>query len=195
MKIGIFGGSFNPPHRMHKQIALYLVQAGYLDFVIFVPTGDCYTKNGLVDSKHRYLMVKLMIEGHPELCVSDYELKNTLTYTYQTLDYFKESYLDDEIYFICGSDNLKEFTTWKNYSYILDTYPILAILRKGDDVTKIKESLDRGNIILIDQIHDDISSTDIRRSFQKKKEKNVNLALDWKVENYIHSHRLYREEK
>lgn len=195
MKIGIFGGSFNPPHRMHKQIALYLVQAGYLDSVIFVPTGDRYTKNGLANSKHRYLMVKLMIEGYPELRVSDYELKNTLTYTYQTLDYFKKSYPNDEIYFICGSDNLKEFTTWKNYSYILDTYPILVILRKEDDVTKIKESLGKGNIILIDQIHDDISSTDIRSSFQKKKEKNVNLALDWKVENYIQSHHLYREEK
>lgn len=195
MKIGIFGGSFNPPHRMYKQIALYLVQAGYLDSVIFVPTGDRYTKNGLANSKHRYLMVKLMIEGYPELRVSDYELKNTLTYTYQTLDYFKESYPNDEIYFICGSDNLKEFTTWKNYSYILDTYPILVILRKEDDVTKIKESLGKGNIILIDQIHDDISSTDIRSSFQKKKEKNVNLALDWKVENYIQSHHLYREEK
>lgn len=195
MKIGIFGGSFNPPHRMHKQIALYLVQAGYLDSVIFVPTGDRYTKNGLANSKHRYLMVKLMIEGYPELRVSDYELKNTLTYTYQTLDYFKKSYPNDEIYFICGSDNLKEFTTWKNYSYILDTYPILVILRKEDDVTKIKESLGKGNIILINQIHDDISSTDIRSSFQKKKEKNVNLALDWKVENYIQSHHLYREEK
>ena len=45
MKIGIFGGSFNPPHNMHKNIALELIEHGYLDKVIYVPTGDSYEKN------------------------------------------------------------------------------------------------------------------------------------------------------
>lgn len=193
MKIGIFGGSFNPPHRMHRKIALYLIQTGYLDSVIFVPTGDRYQKKNLVDSHHRYSMVKLMIEGYPELRVSDYELKNTLTYTYQTLDHFKESYPHDEIYFICGSDNLKEFTTWRNYPYILENYPILVIQREGDDIESIMKNLGGGNIILIDTIHDDISSTKIRNSFKQERKSQTVQALDEKVEKYIVSNGLYQK--
>ena len=97
MRIGIFGGSFNPPHKMHKNIALNLIKNNYLDKAIYVPTGNKYNKNNLIDSTHRYNMIKLMISDVNNLEVSDYELKNTLTYTYQTLNYFKEKYPNDEI--------------------------------------------------------------------------------------------------
>ena len=100
MKIGIFGGCFNPPHKMHKSIALELIMNHYLDKVIYVPTGNKYNKTSLIDAKHRYNMLKLMTDDNTTLDVSDYELKNTLTYTYQTLDYFKDKYKKDEIYFI-----------------------------------------------------------------------------------------------
>ena len=131
MKIGIFGGSFNPPHNMHKNIALNLIKNKYLDKVIYVPTGNKYNKRGLVNQNDRYNMVRLMIEGYNNLDVSNYEF-NKLTYTYETLDYFRNIYQNDDIYFICGSDNLKEITSWKRYDYILKNYKIIVIKRNDE---------------------------------------------------------------
>ena len=63
MKIGIFGGSFNPPHIMHKKIAEQLIKEKYLDKVIFVPTGMKYEyKNNLISNEDRYHMLKLLIK-------------------------------------------------------------------------------------------------------------------------------------
>ena len=189
MKIGIFGGSFNPPHQEHKNIAIELIEKGYLDKVIYVPTGDKYNKKDLIDAKYRLKMLKLLIEDYNDLLVSDYELKNTLTYTYQTLDYFQSKYPNDFIYFICGSDNLKELTTWKNYKYILDKYKLLVIRRNDDDITLIINNLDTDNIILTDIMSQDVSSTKIRKQlFEKGEDDN----LDVKVINYIKRNNLYR---
>ena len=183
MKIGIFGGCFNPPHNMHKSIALDLINKNYLDKVIYVPTGDKYNKKELVEASHRYNMVKLMIENNPNLLVSDYEIKNKLTYTYQTLDYFKNKYPNDEIYFICGSDNLLELNTWRNYDYIINNYKILVIKRNRFDKVKINK-----NIILTDISMNDISSTMIRKDLNYILKNN---NLDIKIYNYIKENKLY----
>lgn len=191
MKIGIFGGSFNPPHKMHKKIALNLIKNKYLDKVIYVPTGNKYNKEELIDSKHRYNMIKLMIKNYKNLELSDYELKNTLTYTYQTLDYFKKTYPNDEIYFICGSDNLKEITTWKNYEYILNNFKILVIKRNNDDLDDILSSINSKNIVIANIELDNISSTYIRRNIKDKQK--MLRKVDKKVFEYINRNNLYEE--
>ena len=118
MRIGIFGGCFNPPHKMHVSLALELI-GKYVDQVIFVPAGDRYQKRGLLANEKRLEMLSLALKKYPNLSVSSYELNTELTYTYQTLDHFQKEYPNDEIYFILGADNLDEFTTWRNYEYIL----------------------------------------------------------------------------
>lgn len=189
MKVGIFGGSFNPPHKMHKNIALNLIENNYLDKVIYVPTGDKYNKDSLIDSIHRYNMIKLMIEEYKNLGLSDYELKNTLTYTYQTLYYFKENFPFDEIYFICGSDNLKEITTWKNYEYILSNFKILVIKRNNDDLDDILNNINSENIVVANIELDNISSTYIRKNINNKQK--ILRKIDKKVFEYINKNNLY----
>ena len=186
MKIGIFGGSFNPPHNMHKNIALNLIKNNYLDKVIYVPTGDKYNKEGLANQNDRYNMVKLMIKGYNNLDVSNYEF-NKLTYTYETLDYFKKIYQNDDIYFICGSDNLKEITTWKNYDYILNNYKIIVIKRNNDDIDKIINNLliYNKNIIYVTDIENNVSSTLIRKSLNKNNNEYLVQNMDAKVIKYI----------
>lgn len=186
MKIGIFGGSFNPPHNMHKNIALKLINNGYLDKVIFVPTGDKYNKDGLLNQKDRYNMVKLMIEGCDNLEVSDYEF-NKLTYTYETLDYFKNIYKDDDIYFICGSDNLKQITLWRKYDYILRNYKMIVIRRNNDDIDKIINNLliYYKNIICITDIQNSLSSTLIRENLNKNNDTYLLQNMDANVLKYI----------
>lgn len=148
MKIGIFGGSFNPPHKMHLNIGLELINKGYVDKVIYVPTGNRYNKKDLVDAKYRLEMLKLMISNYNNLSVSDYEIKKALTYTYQTLDYFKSIKQNDEIYFICGLDNLKEIKAWKCYEYILSVYKLLVINRNNEDANLVIDSLNSNNICI-----------------------------------------------
>lgn len=186
MKIGIFGGSFNPPHNMHKNIALKLINKRYLDKVIFVPTGDKYNKDGLLNQKDRYNMVKLMIEGCDNLEVSDYEF-NKLTYTYETLDYFKNIYKDDDIYFICGSDNLKQITLWRKYDYILRNYKMIVIRRNNDDIDKIINNLliYYKNIICITDIQNSLSSTLIRENLNKNNDTYLLQNMDANVLKYI----------
>ncbi len=189
MKIGIFGGSFNPPHKMHKKIALKLIQKSYVDQIIYVPTGNKYQKKELIDVKYRLEMLELMTKNNKNLFVSDYEVKNILTYTYQTLDYFKSIYPNDEIYFICGSDNLKEITTWKNYKYILNTYKILVIKRDNDNVKDIINALKTNNIILSEISPQKISSTKIRNDFKKLTDI---VDIDSQIVEYIEQNQLYK---
>lgn len=194
MKIGIFGGCFNPPHNMHKKIALDLLDKEYLDKVIYVPTGDNYRKKDLAPFIDRYNMLKLMTEDFVNLEVSDFEFKNTLIYTYQTLDYFKNKYQDNEIYFICGTDNLKELKSWFNYQYILKNYKLLVIKRNDDKIEDIlKELIEYKNNIIITEIESKkISSTIIRDNINKQNYyKGIDSIIDSKVYQYIINKNLY----
>ena len=190
MKIGIFGGSFNPPHNMHKKIALFLLDKGYVDKVIFVPTGTKYRyKNNLLPNNIRYEMVKIMTDKEPNMEVSSYELKNHLVSTYETLDHFKSIYPNDEIYFICGTDNLSYIDTWKRGEYILDNYRLLIIKRVTDDYHELLKRFNKyeKNIIMVDGLEmDDVSSTKIRSDIINNKD-----YLDEDVLKYITSNHLY----
>ena len=186
MKIGIFGGSFNPPHKMHKKIDL--IKRGYVEKVVYVPTGNKYNKKDLIDAKERLKMLKIMTKDNNNLLVSDYELKNVLTYTYQTLDHFKRIYPNDEIYFICGTDNLQEIKTWRNYEYILDNYKLLVIKRNNDNPKSIMSSLNTKNIIIININAKDLSSTNVRKSL---KEVGYSDDLDDEIMVYLRNRKLY----
>ena len=137
MKIGIFGGSFNPPHIMHKKLVEELIKEGYIDKVIFVPTGMKYEyKNNLISNEDRFHMIQLLIKDNNSLEVSDYEFTEEVTYTYQTLDYYQNKYKEDKIYFICGTDNLSYIDKWKRGEYILENYPLLIIKRNTDEISR-----------------------------------------------------------
>lgn len=192
MKIGVFGGSFNPPHKMHLNIGLELVNKQYVDKVIYVPTGSKYKyKNNLLPDKNRLEMLELLTKNQEYLDVNDYELKDEVVYTCETLAYFKELYPNDEIYFICGADNLSYIDKWKNGEKILNNYKIIAMKRKGEDIEELlKKFVDyQNNIIVADVEQQDISSTDIREKL--KNNENVLDVLDKDVYEYIRKNKLY----
>lgn len=191
MKIGIFGGCFNPPHKMHKDIAVNLIDNKYVDKVIYVPTGNKYQKKELLSDQERYQMIELMIKDNENLLVSDYEFNTELTYTYQTLDYFNNKYKNDEIYFIMGADNLDEFDTWKNYQYILKNYKLLVINRGDFNQDKLLEKYleYKDNIIFAKQDINFISSTYIRANIN---DDSMLKYLDVDVLNYIRLKKFYR---
>ena len=194
MKIGIFGGCFNPPHNMHKAIAKSLIDKGYLDKVVFVPTGDNYEKSDLVSIDRRIDMLSLMLDNE-KLSVSDISKDLNYQYTFQVLDYYQVKHPNSNIYFICGTDNLKEFETWKRYEYILNNYQLLVVIRNGDDINHILEKYpeysDNINIANIDQ--NPISSTIIRMCIKEDKFESLAKYIDYNVLKYIQNKGLYKK--
>lgn len=192
MRIGVFGGSFNPPHKMHEDIAHSLKKSDLLDKIIFVPTGSEYKyKNNLLPDQNRYDMVKLITDEYDYLDVSDYELKSEVVYTCETLAYFKDKYPKDEIYFICGLDNLSYIDSWKNAEYILNNFKILVIKRNTDDLESILKKLAKykDNIIVTDIEKSSLSSTQIRENFTIQ---DMSVYLNENVLKYIKDNDLYR---
>ncbi len=192
MRIGVFGGSFNPPHKMHEDIAHSLKESNLLDKIIFVPTGSKYKyKNNLLPDQNRYDMVKLITDEYEYLDLSDYELKSEVVYTCETLAYFKNKYPKDEIYFICGLDNLSYIDSWKNPEYILNNFKILIIKRDTDDLESILKKLDKykNNIIVTDVKENPLSSTKIRENFTNQ---DMSVYLNENVLKYIKDNDLYR---
>ena len=192
MKRGIFGGSFNPPHKMHLDIGVQLVNKQYVDYVVYVPTGSKYKyKNNLLPDKNRLEMLEILTRKYENLSISGYELKDDVVYTCETLAYFKELYPNDDIYFICGADNLSYIDKWQNGEDILKNYKILVMKRKGENIDELLEKFKefKHNIVVADIEQRDISSTDIRDRL--KENKDVLDVLDKDVYEYIRKNKLY----
>ena len=192
MKVGIFGGSFNPPHKMHESIPEQLIKQKILDKVIFVPTSNFYPKAGLISDEDRFNMLSILIKDKKEYAVSKYEF-GRLTYTYQTLEYFKNQNPEDEIYFICGSDNLEYIDTWKEHKKILGQYKLIVIPRKHDMESLLnKYSEYKQNIIVAELNNNYLSSTLVRQYLKEEKYEQVKEYINENVLNYIIKNNLYK---
>lgn len=192
MKIGIFGGSFNPPHKMHESIASQLIERKIIDKVIFVPTSNFYPKAGLISDEERLSMLKLLIKDKKEYDVSDYEF-GRLTYTHQTLEYFKNENKNDEIYFICGSDNLEQLDTWKEYKKILTDYKLIVIPRKENIDEILNKYIEyKNNIIVANLENNYLSSTLVRNFLKEEKYQEVKEYINNDVLDYIIKNNLYK---
>ena len=192
MRIGILGGSFNPPHKMHFNMGLDLLEKNYVDKIIYVPTGSKYKyKNNLVQDEHRFKMLELMIKNDDRFEVSDFELKDYVVYTCDTLKHFQENYPNDEIYFVCGADNLSYVDEWKNGIYLLSNYKFLVIKRYTDDIEEILKRFSKykDNIVVTDVNPNSLSSTEIRNKI--KTGEGVLDYLDEDVYNYLYENKLY----
>lgn len=194
MKIGIFGGCFNPPHNMHKGIAENLIQNGYLDKVIFVPTGNSYNKKDLIGINERICMLELMVKRN-DIEVSDICKDNNYQWTYQVLDYFKNKYSNSNIYFICGTDNLREFETWQKYEYILSRYKLLVIKRNDDNVDELINKYEeyKQNIQIANIKQCFVSSTIIRERIKAGNYDCLIDNIDKNILKYIKEKRLYKD--
>jgi len=184
MRIGIIGGSFNPPHKMHKELGLMVLRNNLVDKVIYVPTGDKYPKNDLIEGIHRFQMLKLMCKDNLNLEVSDIEIKTGKMATYQTINYFKKLYSTDQIYFILGSDLYAELNTWKHSQYLKEQCYFILIDRIG---FHHKLDLTDKTIICKENIKE-LSSTYIRNNLNQAIREEL---LDKSVIDYIKKHKLY----
>lgn len=194
MEIGIFGGSFNPPHKAHFQIAKEILNQGILDKILFVPTGDRYNKEDLIPNKYRYEMLKMIAKREKNISVSNFEQKHQLVFAYQTLDHFQSLFPLDDIYLICGSDNWANFTTWKKYQYILKNYKL--IVNKRRPFFFPEELREYEKKITFTDFNYAISSTILREELSRRDDSEIlRRHLDKNILKYIRERHLYERKK
>ncbi|KYH34495.1 nicotinate-nucleotide adenylyltransferase [Clostridium tepidiprofundi DSM 19306] len=178
IKKAIFGGTFDPIHNGHIQVAYEAMYKLKLDKVIFMPSGNPPHKqeSKVTDSNIRCRLVEAAIQHEKNFDISYYEVnKCELSYTYETVKHFKQSEPNTEWYFIAGADCLIDIDSWYNVEGILDycdfvvfnrtEYSIEDILIQKAKVEKIYNK----KIIFIDEHILQISSTDIRNKIKNNR--------------------------
>lgn len=183
MKIGVYVGSFNPPHNGHIYIMNFLINKKYLDKVIVIPTGNYWDKDDLIDVKHRITMLSFF--ENENIIVN--KTLNNITYTYEILKFLKKEYPQDELYLIIGADNIPKFHLWKNVDEILKNRVI--VLNRDDIIIDkyINKFKNYNNFIIIkDFKRINISSTNIRNNIEETKN-----DIDDRVYKYIKENKLY----
>lgn len=181
----VFGGVFNPPTIAHYKAAELVLKTFDVDHFVFLPVGKNYVHKDIAESEHRYQMVQLMadelgaevsrLEIESDMYLGSYESMRRMEYS--------------NIWFLMGTDNLKQFSSWKNTERLLSEFGLI-VLKRQEDVQSIIDSSPllkkyEHNIIVVNQFEYDVSSTNFRES------RNEELVLS-SVKEYIDKHGLYR---
>ncbi|MCF7895227.1 MAG: nicotinate-nucleotide adenylyltransferase [Candidatus Omnitrophica bacterium] len=187
MKIGILGGTFNPPHIGHLVLAQEVLEHLKLDKIFFIPTNNPPHKKGKqLEPKKRFLMAKLTVAGNYKFKVLDLELKRKgKSYTVDTIAELKTKYPKDKLYLIIGSDLAKDFKKWKSPEKIKKMATVVVAKRRGSPFRSSK------SFKQVDIIQIELSSSQIRERI--KKGKTVKYLVPKKVENYIKENNLYKQ--
>ena len=188
MRIGILGGTFDPVHKGHIYLAKKSCAKLRLDNIIFIPSYLPPHKKGakVTSARHRFNMLKLAIQGNKKFRISDIEIKRKgRSYSVETLRRLRKKYGQKaELFFITGSDSLKELDKWKNLDEILKLCKFVIAKRPGFRVKKAPESF-----VLLRINAKDISATDIRKRI--KSGKSISPLIPAAVKRYIYRYRPY----
>ncbi len=141
MRIGVFGGSFNPVHVGHLIAAECCREQARLDRVLFVPAAVPPHKQDrtLAPAEHRVEMLRLAIGGHDAFAVSTVEIdRGGVSYTADTLDQLAAAHPGDDLLLVLGPDALAELPTWREPQRIVERADLVAVERESlDDVNAL----------------------------------------------------------
>jgi nicotinate-nucleotide adenylyltransferase len=200
MRLGLYGGTFDPVHFGHLLLAETCREAASLDEVWFVPTGTPPHKPGVVISpaKARREMLELALAGLPQFHVSRIEMDRPGPhYTVETLRLLKAERPDNELFLLIGADSLHELHTWREPTEIARLATIVAVNRGSApaaiEVNAKEYLLEFGVTVPVQTVQMPpigISATDIRRRVAA--DRSIRFQTPRAVEQYIRAHQLYR---
>ena len=200
MKIGFFGGSFNPITNAHINLAIDIVEKYKLDKVIFVPVGNYYQKENLIDEKYRFDMIKLAVSRYSELEVSDIELnQKEKIYAKDIFAKLKNIYAKDDIYFIIGADNVYSMILWQDFENIVKNYKYIVIQRgilNRKNLIEANETLKKysQNFNGIEnKKYNDFSATVVREKIKNNNVDDIYVYIPEEVYEYIQKNKLYKK--
>ena len=175
MRIGLFGGSFNPIHNGHISLAKQLKEKAGLDevWLMVSPQNPLKQEQDLLNDELRLQMARLAVENVEGIVVSDYEMHLPKpSYTWNTLQALSKDYPDEEFVLMIGGDNWQLFDRWYRAEDIKANYEIVVYTRTPSDPGYI-----------------DISSTDIRRRIREGR--GIRRLVPKAVADYIKENKLY----
>lgn len=192
-KVGFFGGSFDPIHFGHLNLAFELMEKADLKEVLFCPafiSPHKTEKPATASSKDRLEMVKRAVKDIKQFHVLDWEVKRAeVSYTAETLEELKKKHPDYDLHLLLAQDTLASFANWKGYKEILKlASPLIGF--RNDITPTVPEELKiflKNNLIPTRQLH--ISSTAVRERL--KKGLYCGHLVPKQVLDYICQHQLY----
>jgi nicotinate-nucleotide adenylyltransferase len=217
-RVGIFGGTFDPPHIGHLLLAETIRESFVLDEILFVPSNEPPHKDPeeLTPATHRYAMVVAATLHNDGFATSAVEVNRPgRSYSIETVRLLEEQFGDTELFFITGLDSFLEIQTWKRYEELLELCSFIVVSRPDSSFDALPEALPerfhervvdcRGQAVIDDQTRDrdglgiflsdgvlvDVSSTDIRERVAAGH--SIHYRVTPEVERYVVTHSLYRQ--
>lgn len=198
MRIGIYGGSFNPIHKGHIHLAESVAELLKLDRIYLVPSriSPHRSSDEYASSEDRFEMLRLVCEKREKLFPCDYELINDRkSYTIYTVEEFRRRFPDDELFLLVGSDMLLCFDQWNSFEDILKEVTLVVVSREDGDFEILEEKAEKlrkfGKIIVCPVEPMEMSSTENRKKIGKNEK--ISCYLDENVVQYITSRKLYQK--
>lgn len=213
-RIALYGGTFDPVHAGHVEVARRVSLLFEIEKVLFLPAQMAPHKIGrpVTDPIHRYAMLALATQDDPQLAISTYELDALdRRYTVETVEHFQRALgHSTELFFIMGADSWSEITTWREWERLLSMTNHIVVTRPGYEpvtthIGAISERLVdvRGSqsppierakkIYLTDVVMKDVSATNIRRLASEGRTEELTGLVPGPVLEYIKKYGIYRE--
>lgn len=181
MNLGVYIGSFNPPHKGHIHVVNYLLDKKIVDKILIIPTGNYWDKQDLIPLEHRINMLKFYENENIFIDTNN----NNYPYTYLLMQKLKKDYPNNNLFLIIGADNIINFDKWKEYHELLK-YNIIIMNRDGINIDKYLKKYPEGHLIVVKDFHPiDISSSKLRETLDDE-------YLDKEVMQYVKRHHLYQ---
>jgi len=216
-RIAIYGGTFDPVHSGHLEIARRVTQFFGIDEFLFVPAMVAPHKldREVLPALHRYAMLALATRTEARLCISTFELDRPgRRYTVDTLFHFRSRFGESaDLFFVMGADSWGEITTWREWRRLLTLANLIVVTRPGYDISAASATAEmaanivdlRGvteftgagepgsqRVFLSDAVMIDVSATDIRRAVSESDNEKLTRLVPHEVAEYIRKYRLYR---
>jgi len=193
-RLGILGGSFNPPHVGHLMIAADACAILQLEKVVFIPAANPPHKavEDDISAAVRLEMTRLAVSGNERFEVSSVEIDGGLRYTLDTLAEIDRQCVGCRLFFILGSDSLMQFDTWHRPTAILKLCHLAVAPRPGDDLRTVEQEAarwGRDTVTVLPTTVVGVSSREIRRRVRVGG--SIIYLVPEAVERYITEHRLY----
>jgi nicotinate-nucleotide adenylyltransferase len=169
VRLGIFGGSFDPPHVGHLLAATDAFEQLSLDRLVFIPAATQPLKVGRVvaGAEHRLAMVRLLLGDDSRFEVSTVELeRDGLSFTVDTLEHFARAYPGAELVLLAGADVLETFHQWRNTERVMELARLAVLERRGEQ-TALPKKMKAGSVQRLQTRRIDVSSTEIRERVRR----------------------------
>ncbi|HEU4432276.1 MAG TPA: nicotinate-nucleotide adenylyltransferase [Pyrinomonadaceae bacterium] len=195
-RIALYGGTFDPVHTGHIEIARRVSELFEIEKVLFIPAQVAPHKIGkpVTEPIHRYAMLALATQNEPRLSISTFELDAPdRRYTVDTVEHFQTALGDSaELFFIMGADSWSEIRTWREWERLLKTINHIVVTRPGHDVDKTLPNSE-ARVSFTDAVMKDVSSSGIRRLAAAGRYEELAQLVPAPVAEYIRKYELYRD--